>query len=114
METFAATVGVFERLRSAQTLPCVRFRIYIRADLYARNAGDVASIIHRGPKCGSAPLCQHSMWMERVCSTAYRLWKNAALPAAFDYPNPGGPPSIVLVVSPLTAIMKDQASANSA
>ena len=37
----------------------------------------------------------------------------AALPAAFDYINPGGPPSIVLVVSPLTAIMKDQASANS-
>ena len=36
------------------------------------------------------------------------------LPAAFDYLNPGGPPSIVLVVSPLTAIMKDQASANSA
>ena len=30
------------------------------------------------------------------------------LPAAFDYLNPGGPPSIVLVVSPLTAIMKDQ------
>ena len=36
------------------------------------------------------------------------------LPAAFDYLNPGGPPSIVLVVSPLTAFMKDQASANSA
>ena len=36
------------------------------------------------------------------------------LPAAFDYLNPGGPSSIVLVVSPLTAIMKDQASANSA
>ena len=36
------------------------------------------------------------------------------LPAALDYLNPGGPPSIVLVVSPLTAIMKDQASANSA
>ena len=36
------------------------------------------------------------------------------IPAAFDYLNPGGPPSIVLVVSPLTAIMKDQASANSA
>ena len=35
----------------------------------------------------------------------------AVLPGAFDYLQPSGPPSIVLVVSPLTAIMKDQASA---
>ena len=35
----------------------------------------------------------------------------AVLPAAFDSLHPDGPPSIVLVVSPLIAIMKDQASA---
>ena len=35
----------------------------------------------------------------------------AVLPAAFDILHPGSPPSTVLVLSPLTAIMKDQASA---
>ena len=38
-----------------------------------------------------------------------RLWQNAAvLPAAFDFLDPDCPPSIVLVVSPLVAIMRDQ------
>ena len=35
----------------------------------------------------------------------------AVLPAAFNFLHPDGPPSVVLVVSPLVAIMKDQASA---
>ena len=35
----------------------------------------------------------------------------AVLPAAFDFLDPDCPPSIVLVVSPLVAIMRDQASA---
>ena len=34
----------------------------------------------------------------------------AVLPAAFDALLPGSSPSIVIVLSPLTAIMKDQAS----
>ena len=34
----------------------------------------------------------------------------AVLPAAFDALSPGCSPSIVIVLSPLTAIMKDQAS----